>query len=288
MYSLVDHLRDPVYLCRPSQIFRRIWYAVCGVSEHEDTQLAWGGKLSVYGNEKNGRTILHRGIKELTVTESCFRLSRAGTLAVDVGANVGHMTSALAHGMREGSVYAFEPHPKIYPLLERNVDRLSREVQNVDVIPKEKAMGTSSGTETLYIPKRWSENYGLATLQNASGMDTVQVAVGRLDDQIDGPIHLLKLDVEGHEDAVLEGASSLLERRKIRHILFEEHEFGESAVVRRLTDAGYDIYAVRKHLRGPELVAPHSSDGYNFIATLNAEECREQFRARGWISLQNH
>jgi len=287
MSSGIAHLRDPVYVHRPSQIFRRIWYAACGVSEEEDAQLAWGGKLSVFGHEKNGRTILHRGVKELTVTEACFRLSCPGTLAVDVGANVGHMTSALAHGMREGSVYAFEPHPKIYPLLERNVDRLSQEVQNVNVVPREKAIGRTRGMEILHVPKRWSGNYGLATLQNASGTETVRVAARRLTDEIDGPIHLLKLDVEGHEEAVLDGATSLLERGGVRHICFEEHDFEDSAVVRRLTDAGYHIYAVRKHLCGPKLIDPQSSDGYNFIATLDPEGCRERFRAQGWISLQN-
>ena len=59
---------------------------------------------------------------ETEVTESLWRLARVGDLAVDVGANIGYMTSILAvkAGAR-GKINSFEPHPTIFQRLRLNV-----------------------------------------------------------------------------------------------------------------------------------------------------------------------
>jgi FkbM family methyltransferase len=196
------------------------------------------------------------------------------------------MTSALAYAMREGEIHVFEPHPKVYGLLEENIDRLSDEVKTITVIRAEKALGRKKGVETLHVPQDWSGNYGLASLRRRANSKAIEVEVGRLDEEVEGPIQLLKLDVEGHEDAVLRGARSLLARNEIRHILFEDHNFENSSVVERLMEAGYTIFGIQKQLRGPYLASPTSSGGYNFIATIDVEECRTQFREKGWMSLR--
>jgi len=51
----------------------------------------------VWPGESIGRNILHRGVHNLSVAEACFRLTSRGGQALDVGAHVGQMTSALAH-----------------------------------------------------------------------------------------------------------------------------------------------------------------------------------------------
>lgn len=283
---MLAHLRDPVYVCRPTQILARMWYSVRGLREREETTLPWGGRLTVCGTEKNGRTIVHRGLKELLVTEACFRLSKPGTVAIDVGANVGHMTSALAHGMQEGRLYAYEPHPKVYRLLEKNADQIAREVPGVSVTTCDAAIGNTTGTETLYVPSDWSQNHGLASMQKRPEGTSVEVDVCRLADEVYDPVQVLKLDVEGHEDAVLEGAEDLLVEQHIQHIIFEDHDFEHSTVVQRLRTAGYEIFAIGKELWGPELRAPTSTEGYNFIASSRVDECVARFEPRGWASLQ--
>lgn len=256
--------------------------------KHEKVEVAWGGELTVLGCKKNGRAILHRGLKELGVTEACFRLSEPQTLAVDVGANIGHMTSALAHGMKSGCVQAFEPHPDVYRLLRDNAARIGEEVPEVSVMTHECAVGAQEGTAPLHVPDRWHENTGVASLeQTTEAKDKIEVSVCRLDDEIDSPIHVLKLDVEGYEPAVLEGAKRLLNNHHIAHIIFEDHNSEDSQIMRMLNEAGYTVAGIRIRTRGPELVAPSASTRYNYIATSSEKELTKRFCSRGWESLQS-
>ena len=68
------------------------------------------------------------------------------------------------------------------------------------------------------------------------------MAVAKLDDVLDGDIGFIKIDVEGHELSVLEGASSLIERcRPVLLIECEERHNpgGPAALFRHLKKAGY-------------------------------------------------
>lgn len=279
---------DPVYWWRTQQIAKRLLYksGMWKLNEIETATLPWGGKLTVFGTKKNGRTILHRGLKELLATEACFRLSKPGTYAVDVGANVGHMTSALAHAMKCGNVYAYEPHPVTFDILHKNSQRISSEVSNVSLSVGKYALGAETGEKTLYVPRAWSQNSGLSTLEEREDAERLSITCRRLDAEIDSPIQVLKIDVEGHEDAVLEGAGNLLANRNIQHIIFEEHNIQNSAVVKRLEMNGYTVFGMLKRLRGPELTNPLSAESYNFIASVSPDECVSCFEYPGWRSLK--
>ena len=55
-------------------------------------------------------------------------------------------------------------------------------------------------------------------------------------------VAILKVDVEGAEQAVLEGAANALKEGRLRHIIFEDHHGSDSAVMTRLLGYGYAIY----------------------------------------------
>ena len=284
---MIQHLADPVYVHRPFQVAKRLLYTLRPPRSEEIAKLPWGGRLTVMGSEKNGRTILHRGLKELAVTESCFRLAASGSVAVDVGANIGHMTSALAHAVQpSGAVHAFEPHPKLFEYLQQNATRLCMEVQNVNLHVYNEAVGRDAGQAALYVPDRWSDNAGLASLQPKPGASEVMVDIVRLQDRVTEPIQVLKLDVEGHEFEVLRGAERLLERKSIRHILFEDHKIRESEVAALLRSYSYTVFTVEKYLTGPKLSQELSVDDYNFIASVDAAECKSRFASTGWRCLR--
>jgi len=80
------------------------------------------------------------------------------------------------------------------------------------------------------------DNDGMAMLADGgpASVQAVQVVVERLDDLIDTGASMLKLDVEGFEASVLRGAQRLLSERRLRHIVFEDHDVERSAVVRLL------------------------------------------------------
>jgi len=132
----------------------------------------------------------------------------AGMVAVDVGAHVGYYSRFFARAVgRAGSVYAFEPDPDTFSILERNTGRYPQVTRfNSAVLDREDTVtlyrGRHRGTTSL-----WPEN--------AQGQIEMpfRVAATSLDKALDGVrVDLVKIDVEGAEQEVLAGMGRLLER----------------------------------------------------------------------------
>src|SRR6185436_12606766 len=126
----------------------------------------------------------------------------------DAGANVGYtaVLEALAVGAR-GRVIAFEPNPHVFPILKENINRngLSDRVRLHAA-----ALSDTGGRMALSMPVELRENDGLASLyQIRPGAHSVLVDVARLDDVFTGEAALMKVDVEGAEAHVFNGASRL-------------------------------------------------------------------------------
>jgi len=125
-------------------------------------------------------------------------------LAIDVGANMGLWSYAMAKSGMFENVLAFEPNPTLISDLQH------AEFKNVTVIHK--AVSSAPGTSHLKIPKQGDMLLtGWASLENQIDVDTdeyqeIVVETIRLDDlKLDG-VGFMKVDVEGHELNVLEGA----------------------------------------------------------------------------------
>jgi FkbM family methyltransferase len=131
-----------------------------------------------------------------------------GDTVLDIGAMRGSFSARMLDLVGpQGVVHAFEPNPAHHAHL-RSLPRLC-------VHPV--ALSDHDGTAELAIPVTGGVvSSGLASLVNARGFDarTVTVPVRRLDDMDTGPgpIAFIKCDVEGHEDAVIEGGRGILER----------------------------------------------------------------------------
>ena len=130
---------------------------------------------------------------------------------VDVGANVGNHTRFWAEILPQATVWAFEPHPENYPLLELNIKGLE------NVVLFHHALGNSPREIHLTVNKTNMGKVGSAE-HNTGGAPYI-VAVHRLDDLAAGqapqlPLTLIKLDVEGMEEEVLRGAAALIDQHK--------------------------------------------------------------------------
>lgn len=163
---------------------------------------------------------------------------RTGDVVADVGANIGLYAVALARRVGPtGRVIAYEPDAANAALLRRNL-ALNGAGGVVDV--REVAVGSERG-ELPFLSDRQQSRF------DPSGAARVRVVT--LDDELER-LALLKIDVEGFECAVLEGARSLLadERRRPRRIFVEAHlarlpELGrtEQDVTSALERAGYRV-----------------------------------------------
>jgi FkbM family methyltransferase len=131
-----------------------------------------------------------------------------GAVTVDVGANCGLYTRQLAR--LSDQVHAFEPSHAMADLLRRTSAR------NVSV--HEMALSDRKGDADLFIPQgEGGLVHGRASLEqqhepSAAQTVTAHVPLARLDDVIHEQVAFVKVDVEGHELNVLNGALELVER----------------------------------------------------------------------------
>lgn len=161
---------------------------------------------------------------------------RADGTIVDSGANIGQMLLYLARFVPRGQVLAYEPHPEARAWLE---ECLAQNPQlPVHVLP----FALGARTADLYLsPKGTPELHGAwSQVSESAG---IPIRVARLDDELARlgieTVDLWKLDVEGYEQAALEGAEPLLRRHAIRAI-YAELGFGHGeAIVAYLRERGY-------------------------------------------------
>lgn len=148
-----------------------------------------------------------------------------GATCIEVGANVGVHTLAIArHCGATGRVIAFEPNPAARAVLARHV-ALNGFADRVSII--DAAVGATAGRATLYVdgpdPRSRLGQPNLALGTSAVALD---VEVVTLDEWCSArgivPDWLL-IDVEGHEEAVLDGAAHLIRSRPALGVLVEMH-----------------------------------------------------------------
>jgi FkbM family methyltransferase len=132
---------------------------------------------------------------------------RPAMTVIDGGAHIGYFTCQVARlvGPR-GLVLAFEPAPRNFQLLQANVWRNG--FTNVVCFPW--ALGAASGVAHLHLSPT---NTGDNRLEvPAAGGGSVTVRVAALDDvlAIRPPVDVVKLDVQGSEEAAVRGMERLL------------------------------------------------------------------------------
>jgi hypothetical protein len=123
---------------------------------------------------------------------------------------------------------------------------------------------------------------------SATGVEVETVA---LDDLLaEREVGILKIDVEGHELAALNGAQAALGGGRIRDIFFEDHAEWPSPVGTLLQSHGYRIFGLRERFRGVDLCEPEESKvlwaAPTFLATLDPQRAERLMAPSGWRSLR--
>lgn len=168
-------------------------------------------------------------------------------LFVDVGANVGSYT-ILACGVRGGRGYCFEPVPTTYRRLLDNItlNGLSSRVAalNIGVSDRDGELAFSTDQNCT--------NHVLAAEEE--GIGSTRVPVRTLDSVLPAECpFLMKIDVEGFETPVLDGAVAILENPSLQSIIMELNGSG--------TRYGYDDEQILRKVRRFGF-APHEYDPF--------------------------
>ena len=133
-------------------------------------------------------------------------LCAADETAIDVGANHGDYSAILVGLARD--VIAIEPNPDVARVLEARLREDIRR-QRLQVVPG--ALGAEAGTARLFVPDAGSALASLDARPTATAGKGIEVSVRRLDDVARGcRVGFIKIDVEGHEAAVLHGGMAII------------------------------------------------------------------------------
>jgi len=165
-----------------------------------------------------------------------------GMVVIDGGANLGIYTMLASRLVGEsGTVLSFEPGPGSFDRLAHNV-ALNR-ASNVDAINK--ALSDRCGTASLYHNLGWPIAYALADYDGGrTAYEEVETTT--IDTEVEsaglGRVDLIKLDVEGAEEAALRGARQTLLRHRPT-VLFEHNPLTP-------IEAGQDHHNAWKLLEG--------------------------------------
>ncbi len=166
-----------------------------------------------------------------------------GLNAIDVGANYGMYTYYASK--RFAKCYSFEPQPYF-------IKTLGKAYRNTNVELFQIALSDHAGIETMRMPvcdRGYStidpHNQLEGKVDESDGIETFEVKTCKLDDYSFKQVGFLKVDVEGHELEVLQGAAETIRSSKpVIYVEVEERhrEFSVQGVESLLAGFGYNCY----------------------------------------------
>ena len=168
----------------------------------------------------------------------------------DVGANRGEYSTGILALYPHSKIFAFEPSQETYTLLKRKLP------DNEQIEKLNYGLGAKRQTQLLYKESKYARIASLSPLDVIDKSFTETVEIRTLDQVVSelniGVINLLKIDVEGHELAVMRGGEKTIASQYIEHIQFE---IGGSSidtnttfknVYEFLSDYSYTIYLINR------------------------------------------
>lgn len=204
--SIGNIVHNP-HVHRPSAILRHVGYQfrkTFNLFPFEQT-ISHSRILATHGRCGVSALIYSQGLYDYNNMRLLQLVLRDGGVFFDVGANIGSYTLVASEQSR-ATVYSFEPHPTTRRLLEQNIRLNNR--QNVRLFPM--ALGETNGTAWL------GDRPGAA--DNAICKDdpsrSILVRIRRGEDVCAEELvrpSVMKIDVEGHELAVLSGFGRVLD-----------------------------------------------------------------------------
>jgi len=213
----------------------------------------WVGRsIATYGEYSEGETALFR------------QFVRAGDTVVEAGANIGGLTLPLAGLVGAGGrVLAFEAQRSIHAVLSANL--LLNGLRHVWA--ERVALGGTAGSiKVPYLDISHVENFGGLSLGGEVGEDC---PLRTLDSYNLAALKLIKVDVEGAESEVIDGARETIGR--LRPVLYVENDRKEksAALIARILDLGYRLWWHVVPLYSPHNPRGNAENVFGNTSSLN-------------------
>jgi FkbM family methyltransferase len=245
-----------------------------GFTVYHPTTLNHKGKMfTLFLSPDNGfidKHIFLYGVYEPFMLDIINENLREGDTFVDIGANIGQHSMFAASIVQEtGSVYSFEPIPRIYAQF---MDSVHANHFDTIIHAQNVAIGTTDSKQDLYLK---AENIGGSSLvDNDGATETVTISVRNGDTLLSHIPHItmVKIDVEGYEYEVLSGIQEVLKKHTPTILIEfsgyfynEQQENHGQKILSLLESLGYRMYDIEDDMK------PLDSHK-NFIASFTSNK----------------
>ena len=204
------------------------------------------------------RRYLPVGIDWLWDVQRILR-DRSLQMVVDAGANVGQTSRAIKERFPASTIHAFEPVSTTYELLVHNCRGLE------GVTAHRVALSDTAGTASMAVGSNSQLNYLIGPARAAAAATVEHVEMNTLDAFCAGRsierIDLLKVDAEGADLQVLQGAGRLFREGRVTFLLVEagfapgDHSHVHvTTLLQHLSGAGFQPYAFYDYYHDHESV----------------------------------
>lgn len=240
-------------------LFKSFW-PYKNVIEIQGSKMILNVNDKSYAMRKTFEAYASRNVHEEITTELFKQTVKEGNTVVDLGANLGYFTLLAAKIVGDkGKVFAFEPEPKNYSYLRKNI-----EVNNYkNVMTFQKAVSDKNGKTKLYICDYDSGHHtinkydGIKAYSHGRKIEekSIDIETVTLDSFLDGRadrVNVIKMDVEGAEMLALLGMDKTLRSNKniqmiieFFPLLIEKMGNDPKEFIRKLIeDYGFSIYII--------------------------------------------
>ena len=191
-------------------------------------------------------------------------LIKPGMMVLEIGANIGAHTVHLAKLVGEnGGVVAFEAQRVIFQMLCANL--ALNGIENTDA--KCLAVGATAGEITVpRMDYRGDNNFGGVALGGDDG-DVVEMIA--IDNLMLPACHMMKIDVEGMEKQVLDGARQTITRFRPYLYVEDDRPAKHAELIATILDLGYRMRWHQPWLYNPGNFAGDSENLFPGIASFN-------------------
>lgn len=219
------------------------WQLKCRISPKLTPYLFLHGIYFFAKKGLNGITgNIYTGLHEFNDMGFLLHFLRSTDTFFDIGANVGSYT-LLASGVCKSKTIAFEPIPATYQILSKNIG-LNK--LNSTAHAENKGVSSKNGVLT-FTATNDTTNHVIAN--SVTVLEAIAVPVVTLNDYISNQPSLMKIDVEGFETEVLNGADQILSNSILKAIIIElngsggRYHYDEDLIHEKLINHDFLPYA---------------------------------------------
>jgi FkbM family methyltransferase len=172
-----------------------------------------------------GSAIIENGIYEPEIVDILFLKLKESNIFIDVGANEGYFSTIASKIVgNNGCVIAIEPQKRMIEVINKNL-----EINNSDNVYIENTALSDESFQKLDLYLFHSLNTGASSMVNKYLFSKRQKVLTLSMEDLFKKYNieyadLIKIDVEGFEPEVINGAKKLLGEKRIRAILIDFHE----------------------------------------------------------------